>query len=243
MHFFCFFYFTVQRSKKRGNVGKFLDFEKRKEIEELLQEDLTIKQIAEKLSLYASTIYREKKKCSGKYNAQEAQQKTHGYHPIDLEIIGKKFGLLTILEYTNRIQKGRTFWKARCDCGNITYISRKKLGDYCSPDRAHSCGCIAKEHAGPKHKLPIEESALRKYQDLLNFREIKSRCWEWTGYIRNGIPRTSWKNKAMAVRKCMYLIVNGTTHEPTPVHAKCRNKMCFNPDHLALGHPGPNWYE
>lgn len=227
-------------------MGKMLTLETRKTIQESLDKKINIKQIAKSLGIAASTIHRDIKKCEGPYNAEEAHKNTcFGYKPIDLEIIGKKFGKLTIMEYTNRIVNHRTFWKALCDCGNIIYISRKQLGDYCSPDRPFSCGCIAKESCGPNGQVPIEEAALRKYQDLLAFREIEGKCWNWTGFIQtNGVAKTSWKNKAMNVRKCMYLLMNGSTYEPNPVYATCRNRTCFNPEHIALGRPPEkNWYE
>jgi hypothetical protein len=227
-------------------MKKKLNLEIRKQIEELLNRNFTVQQISKELSIFASSVYRELKKCDGKYNADEADNKTSkGYHPIDLSIIGKKYGNLLILEYCNRKSNHRTFWKALCDCGAITYISRKKLGDYCSPDRPLSCGCVAKENKGSAGKVPIEEAALRKYQDLLTFKEVQGRCWNWTGYMqKNQVPKTSWKNIAMSVRKCMFLIINGSTYESEPVYATCRNRLCFNPEHIALGRPPTrNWYD
>ena len=38
--------------------------------------------------------------------------------PFFKDLTGQKFGLLTVLERTNK--KNRTyFWKCQCDCGNI----------------------------------------------------------------------------------------------------------------------------
>lgn len=226
-----------------------ITLELRKQIEELINQGHTVRKISQLLNVHESTIYRDIKRCGGKYDAQKAHETSlHGYHPIDLDIIGKKFGKLTILEYTNQIVNHRTYWKCSCECGNITYISRKKLGDYCSEDRTFSCGCIAKESNGSNGPVPIEEAALRKYQDLLSFREIEGTCWIWKGFSRikidrSPIPMTSWKNRTMTVRKCMYLLMNGTTYEPNHVHAACRNILCFNPEHIVIGRP-PNrdWY-
>ena len=204
----------------------------------MLHENMKHKDICYFVGIHETTLYREIKKCRGSYNAQEAQENSYRrYNLIDWEIIGKKYGLLTVLEYAN-IYKKRTWWKCRCDCGSTCVMSRKILTEYCSPDRPLSCGCIPKEHAGPKKKLPIEESMLRKYKDLLCFRKMNGSCWEWTGYKQKGkVPKTSWKNKAMTVRKCMYLIVNGTTFEPNPVFTTCGNLDCFNPDHITLNRP------
>jgi hypothetical protein len=41
----------------------------------------------------------------------------------------------------------------------------------------------------------------------------------------------------MGVRKCMYLLMNGTTYEPNPVFTTCGNLMCFNPEHITIERP------
>lgn len=59
-------------------------------------------------------------------------------HKSPLNLIGQKFGLLTVLEETD-IRKGKcVVWKCQCDCGNITYAISNALtkGDI------KSCGCI-----------------------------------------------------------------------------------------------------
>lgn len=203
-----------------------------------MHENWKHKDICKEVGIYESTLYREFKKCSGSYNAEEAHRNTsRGYHPIDFGIIGKRFGLLTVVKYANKYAH-RTWWKCVCDCGKETVISRKMLLEYCSPDRPLSCGCIAKEHKGYHGQVPIEEAALRKYQDLLTFRTIEGNCWIWNGYRQKGkTPKTSWRNKGMTVRKCMYLLVNGVKDEPNPVFVKCGNLYCFNPDHITLERP------
>ena len=52
-------------------------------------------------------------------------------------LIGKKFGLLTVIDYTNENRHGSALWKCQCDCGNITYATTEGLrtGDNVS------CGC------------------------------------------------------------------------------------------------------
>lgn len=223
--------------------NKRLTLEERKTIEELLHKNVKHKEICEKVKINPSTLYRDFRKCQGAYSAEEAHKNTcRGFHPIDWKIIGKRFGLLTVIQYANKY-KGISWWKCRCDCGQICIISRKILIEYCSPDRMLSCGCIAKEHKGNGEKVPIEEARLRKYQDLLAFRKMRGDCWEWTGYRQNGkTPKTSWKNKALTVRKCMYLLMNDTSYEPNPVFVKCGNLLCFNPDHITLQRPDKRQY-
>ncbi len=222
---------------------KRLTLEQRKEIEGLLFNNVSPNEIASRVGICRTTVFREFKKCKGTYNAKEAHLNTStGFKPIDFDIIGKKFGLLTIVSYVRK-HNHRTWWKCKCDCGAFCVISRKALGNYCSPKRPFSCGCIAKQHKGKKGKVPFEEDCLRKYQDLCAFRSINRECWEWTGYKQKGkTPKTSWMNKGMTVRKCMYLLVHGATYEPNRVYTTCGNLFCFNPNHLTLEAPKKRQY-
>jgi len=218
--------------------SKRLTLEDRRQIEGLLHSNLPHKRICEMVGIATTTLYREFKKCKGPYDAKEAHQNTcRGYQEIDFSIIGKKLGLLKVVDYVHKYNH-RTFWRCKCDCGAFTVISRRKLIEYCSPNRPHSCGCIAKENKGRGQKVSFEEASLRKYQDLLKFRKKNGECWEWTGYRCKGkTPKTSWKNKGMSVRKCMYLLLHGESYEPNPVFTTCGNLLCFNPDHLTLERP------
>lgn len=217
-----------------------LDLKFRKDLEKLLKKGIKIKEICRRLQKPRSTIHRELKKCKRSYNAQEAHNNTcKGFHPIDWSIKGRKFDRLTVLEYVgyNNAKIKRTMWKCQCDCGAITYMSRKQLLERKSKTRELSCGCDPKESIG-KIPVPLQEAQYRKYLDLLKFRKIKGDCWEWTGYKQQGkMPKTSWKNKAMGVRKCVYLLFNDTMYEPNPVFAKCGNLLCFNPDHITIERP------
>lgn len=222
---------------------KRLTFEQRQKIEGLLLNGFSGSYISEQVGIHRTTLYREFKKCKEAYNAKEAHKNTSsGFHPIDFEIIGKKFGKLTVLNYVRK-HNHRTWWKCKCECGSLCVISRKVLGDYCSEKRPLSCGCIAKKSKGAKKKLDFEEACLTKYQDLSKFKEKHGDCWNWTGYRnKGGTPMTSWKNKVMSVRKCMYLLIHGSTYEPNRVYTTCGNLLCFNPDHITIEIPQKRQY-
>lgn len=55
-------------------------------------------------------------------------------------IIGKKYGRLTVIDYTNFNRHGSAVWKCACECGNITYATTEglRVGDNIS------CGCYNK---------------------------------------------------------------------------------------------------
>lgn len=53
------------------------------------------------------------------------------------DLSGQQFGKLTVIEraYSNN---GYVFWKCKCECGNITYVSTNNL----KTGNTSSCGCI-----------------------------------------------------------------------------------------------------
>ena len=56
------------------------------------------------------------------------------------DIIGQKFGKLTVIAATNERKHHSVVWKCRCDCGNITYATTEglRVGDNTT------CGCSNK---------------------------------------------------------------------------------------------------
>ena len=54
------------------------------------------------------------------------------------DLTGQKFGKLTALEHFID-ETGKTFWRCRCDCGNITTVQRNNLIN----GHTQSCGCIS----------------------------------------------------------------------------------------------------
>ncbi|MBQ0014768.1 MAG: hypothetical protein KBS82_05550 [Oscillospiraceae bacterium] len=59
--------------------------------------------------------------------------------PIDL--IGCKFGRLTVLEKAEKSKDGRSQWLCKCDCGNERIVLEKSLKN----GHTKSCGCLNKE--------------------------------------------------------------------------------------------------
>lgn len=55
-----------------------------------------------------------------------------------IEMIGKKFGRLTVLEATNKRKCGCIVYKCLCECGTIKYINGKLLRS----GETKSCGCL-----------------------------------------------------------------------------------------------------
>ncbi len=61
--------------------------------------------------------------------------------PKRMDLSGKKYNMLTVLEPTDRREARYTVWKCRCDCGNITYVNTRHL----LRGTIKNCGCVPSE--------------------------------------------------------------------------------------------------
>lgn len=70
---------------------------------------------------------------------------------IRINMEGKKFGRLVVLEYshTGRNKDTLAYWKCKCDCGNTIITS----GNALRKGNTKSCGCLQKEKASKAHKI------------------------------------------------------------------------------------------
>ena len=90
------------------------------------------------------------------------------------EIIGKKFGRLTVLFETDPIYRKdkpnckRRVYKCKCDCGKEINILRDSL----MSKNTKSCGCLAREPHEARHKTH-GQTETRLYR---TWRHMKERC-------------------------------------------------------------------
>ena len=57
------------------------------------------------------------------------------------DVTGVRFGSLTALEYTGRVDHGSAVWKFRCDCGRVVDFRLARVQESSS----RSCGCLELE--------------------------------------------------------------------------------------------------
>ena len=62
------------------------------------------------------------------------------------DLIGQKFGRLTVISFNEEVskQKGYSCWNCKCDCGNEKVIRGNSLKN----GHTTSCGCYQKEKVG-----------------------------------------------------------------------------------------------
>lgn len=57
------------------------------------------------------------------------------------DLVGKKYGRLTVVEYHGLNKRGKSMWKCLCECGNTSVV----LGNRLTNGHTKSCGCYSVE--------------------------------------------------------------------------------------------------
>lgn len=110
-----------------------------------------------------------------------------------LDLVGKQYGRLTVLEYSCRNTRGKSMWKCQCECGNTCEV----LGTRLRSGHTKSCGCynheITKEksttHGMSNSRLyNIWKVMLKRcnYKNGTNYRNYGAKgirvCEEWYSF-------------------------------------------------------------
>ena len=82
--------------------------------------------------------------------------------PNAIDITGKRFGRLVVIEKSNEKRYGRLSWKCQCDFGNYIVVATQSLNN----GNTKSCGCLNKENASNrllklKNDIEVEEKRKR----------------------------------------------------------------------------------
>ena len=83
-----------------------------------------------------------------------------------IDLTGKRFGRLTVIEKHNQDKWGGWNWFGKCDCGNESIVS----GGHLRGMKTKSCGCSRKESKNFSHKM----TGSRIYSI---WQAMKSRCY------------------------------------------------------------------
>lgn len=101
-----------------------------------------------------------------------------------IDITGERYNNLTVIEFDKKINK----WKCKCDCGNITYVSKSNLRG----GGVKSCGCL-------RHK-PTHTHNLSHTKIYQIWNGMKNRCYnpnlvDYKNYGARGITVCNeWRN-------------------------------------------------
>lgn len=81
-----------------------------------------------------------------------------------IDLVGQKFGRLTVLSMSDKHTSSGTHWNCICDCGNTTVVSGTNLRS----GRTRSCGCLSVESS--KRSAAIAHAARFKQHNLIGQR-------------------------------------------------------------------------
>jgi len=103
--------------------------------------------------------------------------KSCGCATTKIDLIGQRFGRLTVLRESGRNRDGRVLWLCQCICGNESIVTG------CSLRRGHtkSCGCIRTERASKLNRLgPGEASKNALYRSYKHSAKKRGFSFELT---------------------------------------------------------------
>ena len=87
-----------------------------------------------------------------------------------LELLGEKFGRLTVIKEYGKDKNRKVLWECQCDCGNKTV----SLGSNLVRGKALSCGCLKNELASKRMK----KHGMRNTRIYKKWQGMKRRCYE-----------------------------------------------------------------
>ena len=134
-----------------------------------------------------------------------------------IEMIGRRFGRLTVLKESPSRKWSQVWWECKCDCGNTKIVAGRDLRF----DRVQSCGCLQLE------TMQKRWETMKKYNefkadgnvvyvklsncdkemicDLEDWERLKKYCWAFdasTGYAKSIIGHAH-----SAIHKSMHPLV------------------------------------
>jgi hypothetical protein len=74
------------------------------------------------------------------------------------ELIGAKFGKLTVLQFSHKDTKSNNYYECLCDCGNSKQVAQNHL----LSGKIRSCGCLKNKRTRVEPDMNTEVASLQK---------------------------------------------------------------------------------
>ena len=133
----------------------------------------------------------------------------HAPHRINM--VGKKFGKITVLEFDHISDNHVVYWKCRCDCGTVKLINGNDL----RLGKIYSCGCVNVSHRGSK-----EENNIKDYiNELIGVREKLVGENESIKVTKEKVIDTPFSDKKQEIDILVRGLNFGVEYNGSPFHA------------------------
>jgi hypothetical protein len=153
-----------------------------------------------------------------------------------IDLTGKIFGKLTVLERCGYTGKNHITWQCQCECGNKKIICGTELrsGD------TKSCGCLLYKKTSIEEK---DNHTIKVLKENVKKNE-KTGCFEWNmGLNHNGYGSVNYRGKTKLAHRVNWILNKGEIPKGMHVLHKCDNPRCICLDHLFLGSHADNMHD
>lgn len=167
---------------------------------------------------------------------------------LTLELVGRKFGKLTVIRYAGLMYYGKRemrHWVCVCECGKELQIP----SSIHVLNRTYSCGCCRNPNTPGKY-IKCGDGLVRRvpfFNDKIGVTErlkllgkevdrgFVTKCTEWIGGAAGGYGIIRYNGRTVRVHRLNWIINNGEIENGLEVCHHCDNPICYRIDHLFLG--------
>lgn len=128
-------------------------------------------------------------------------------------LVGKKFGRLTVVEISGRTNRQQVTWRCLCECGNYTVVSNTGL----QSGNTKSCGCLKHDiliRRNKKGSDPDKKTRLYRIWQRMKYRCENEQSSDYKYYGGKGVSVCeNWKNDFQSFKK--WALINGYNDDLT----------------------------
>ena len=154
----------------------------------------------------ATAFVKSQHLCNGRIRSCGCLRKDYlDQHSVNAmqEMVGQRFGRLTVIAMSQKRQNGRILWECRCDCGNTVLAPKSSLKN----GTTQSCGCLHKEIMKAQGRESVLDLTGQRFGRLSVLRPTEERVrksvvWECRCDCGNTAYVTSKNLKSGITKSC-----------------------------------------